>query len=261
MRTSVALLLLLAACDRPPSAPAPQVEGPFRLGERVAWIDRTHGRAHLLDPTVTPPKTQVAKLPPGATFIGQTKARDALFVLTPGREARRRDDKPEAPALTVVRPSAEGLDASRVYPLAAPFDRVAIGADGRAAVAYFSEGASSDAYFRNPNELALIDLSAPAGDQNPIFRTIRSLGASPAGVLISPPLKLAGRERSILVVVARGYLTLLDLDRRDRPEITVPHGSPESAAKIVPEEVVFDPPTATLFVRAQGTADVFALSL
>ncbi|HZS36018.1 MAG TPA: hypothetical protein VFF06_04290 [Polyangia bacterium] len=262
------LMLLVAGCgDRPDAwTAALDVSGPYPLVDSVAWVDGARGEIFWLDPATSPPSVLTLAAGRTASFALPTPDRKRLLVLTSGREATKRGQTTIAPALLVVERMGAAPAVTATYPLTSPFDRLAVAPDGTRAIAFYSASPPSDpAFFRNPNELAIVDLtSAPDANTNPAHRTIRSLGSSPLGVVYAPPLQIPpgmGDERALAVVLSTNYVTFLDLAHGDRSEITVPLVPIGSSATVTPEQVVFSPETATVFVRAQGAADVFALAL
>jgi hypothetical protein len=276
-RVAACVGLLAAGCGQAPaiwSSPL-AMSAPMRVGASVMWVDTTRGLVFALDPAASPPSVKRVAVGRGASFASPSPARDTLLLLTPGREALLIGQQAEDPALTVVAPPPSGTGGApsiaRTYPLKAPFDRLAVSPDGALAVAYFSDSPASDPrYFRNPNELAVIDLGAPPSATNPSFRTIRSLGAAPLGVVFSPPLAIpsgASDRRTIALVLSPNYLTLIDLAHLDRPEITVPLVADGSDATVTPAQVIFDAQGAdataapTVYVRADGSDDIYALAL
>src|SRR5262249_52785904 len=95
----------------------------------------------------------------------------------------------------------------------------------------------------NPNELVLIDLSAPPGPTNPVTTTLRSFGGRPQRVTFAPQLTLPEGPRRLLVVETEQDVSILDLDHvRDpvpRPEVTVRLTSGDDAHVVTPAGVVF----------------------
>ena len=58
----------------------------------------------------------------------------------------------------------EGLAIGSAYAIGSPFDRIAISPDNATAIAYFSAaGPDASGFFRNPNELAVVDPPRPRG--------------------------------------------------------------------------------------------------
>lgn len=260
------LCVLLAGCDRPTdlATTRPEITGPYHVGDSVMWIDATRGLAFALAPALSPPAVKSIAVPRHALYVAGTPSRDRLLVLSPGHDAVRLGELPESASLTVLSGAMTGPKVERRYDLPAPFDRVDVAPDGHTAVAYFSPSpAASDAYFRNPNEMSIIDLDVAPGDGNPVFRTIRSLGNAPLAVAFSPPLGIpaGSAPRTLGVVLAKDYLTLLDLTHPTRPELTIPLVPSGSSNTVTPQQIVFATDSATLLVRADGAPDVFAITL
>jgi hypothetical protein len=268
---ALALSVTVAAlgCTPRPAAwsQALAVDGPHRVGGQAMWVDETRGEVFALDPSASPPSVGSIAAGRGATAVFETPAHDRLLVLTPGREATKPGEMPEPPRLTVIAP---GPTVQRAFTLHAAFDQVAISPDGALAIAYFGATApSSPAVFRNPNELDLVDLTTDGRDDNdpagpnPRVRTIRSLGSAPIAVVFSPPLEIpaGAAPRTLAVVLATGYLTFLDLTNPTRSEITVPLAPAGDATTITPEQVLFATAPPTVYVRADGASDLFALAL
>lgn len=239
-----------------------QMLGPFEVADRVMWVDTTRGAVFAVDPNPSPPSVARVRIDPRATFALPTPGRKKLLVLGAGQEALKKTQQSLSPGLTVIAVGAAGPIVEHFYPLSSPFDRVAVSPDERLAIAYVSAGSGSGtALLRNPNELALIDLSAAPGDHNPVFRTIRSLGSAPLGIAFSPPLKIGADDpRTLAIVLSKNYLTFVDLDHRDRVEITVPLQPIDATGTVTPRQVVFAS-DGSAFVRADGASDVFAIAL
>lgn len=269
-RATLSLLLLLgAACgDRARLWDAPlAVQGPLKAGGQAFWVDSTRGTVFALSPgsAGAPATVAMRKVPRNASFVAPSPSGDLLLVLSAGKEAVYKDQASEEPGLTVLRPVASAApEVVRFYPLGRGLDRLAISADGTRALAYTSGASGQAGVFRNPNEIALVDLGQPAGSENPLPRTVRSFGSAPIGVVFSPPMPIpapGGPARTLAVVLAAGYLTFLDLDHPARREITVPLVKPESASSVIPKQLFFSPQTGTVFVRADGASDLYSLTL
>jgi hypothetical protein len=270
MRLSGCALVALAAAGcgdrgRLWSAPLALV-GPQQAAGQLLWIDATRGLVFALEPHgAAAPTVRSARVRRNARFAAPAPGGERLLVLSAGQEAVYRDQTAEEPGLTIVLPVAGGAPAvESFYPLSGPFDRLAVSRDGKQAVASYSSEGGGGGLFRNPNEVALLDLGASPGPDNPVLRTVRSFGSAPLGVVFSPPMPIpapSGKAHSLAVVLASGYLTLLDLGNPRRREITVPLAKPDSAVAITPEQVFFSPTTGTIFVRAAGAADLYSIAL
>jgi hypothetical protein len=154
--------------------------------------------------------------------------------------------------------------APRRYELGSKFDSIALAEDGSIAVAYFAlAGRPVDMVLSNPNELAVVDLTIPASDQNPAFRTVRAFSQAPLGVVISPPMVITGApeadNRLFAFVLFPGAVTIVDARHPARREATIRLGDANATAKVT--EVVFAPSVATAYLRAEGAPDVFSVQL
>jgi hypothetical protein len=274
-RTKLALLVLTfagavaaTACgDRPEVYDAPvdtQIQA-FGLEDRVAVLDRPAHRAALLTPR---PGQEIEKvfLPvgKGAVRAEVSPDRKRLFVLSAGDVPRRRD-KNERPSLTVI----EG-GAARRYALESPHSGFAIDPEGRYVALFADPGHTQTAFVENPNEIVIVDLTAPAADAvTP--RTIRSFGGRPQRVTFTKPLSLPGGPRRLLVVETDQDVHLLDLDNvratPRRPEITVRLTSGSSATALKPAAIVVDDgepernDDARIGIRVENAPSVFTLTL
>jgi hypothetical protein len=261
----LALTLLVTGCgDRAHLWESPlTISGPYKVEDQVMWVDGTRGLVFALDPSLG--QVVSSTIPRNATFAAPSPDRSRLLVLTGGKEAIYKGQEAEEPTLTIVAPqSAAAPSVVRSYTLPAAFDRLAVSEDGKRAVAFYSSKKSAADVFRNPNEVALFDLERGPTSQNPTLRTIRSFGSAPHGVAFSPEVAIppkGGTKHSLAVIMADNYLTFVDMKNLDRIEITVPLAKPDANVTVKPEEVLFSATTATVFVRATGSSDVYALSL
>ncbi len=242
-----------------------QITGPYQVANQALWVDSTRGLVFAIDPGATSPAVQTQTIRRNATFCLSSPAGDNLFILTSGKENRLKDQTAEEPGLTIIKPIPNGApEVVRFYPISGAFDRLAVSGDGKLAVAYYSTNQNTGTVFRNPNELALLDLTQDPGPDNPVLRTIRSFGSAPLGVVFSPEMPIPapnGVTRTLAVILADNNLTFLDMTQRKRKEITVPLAQPESNQTVKPQQVTFSPLTGTVLVRAEGVEDIFALSL
>ena len=259
------MVLLAASCgDRAQVWDAGlTVMGPYKVDGRAVWVDATRGLVFCISPNATP-RVQTAAIRRNAVFVLPSPTGKELLVLTAGKEARLKGQEAEDAGLSVVRVAAGGEpEVASFYTMTAGFNRLAVDANGKHAVAFHGSGQTTGV-FKNPNEVALLDLSAKAGAKNPVLRTLRSFGSAPLGVAFSPTMAApapAGKKRTLAVIQAVNQLTLVDMSNPERAEITVPLAKLEGSATVSPQEVLFSTGTGTIFVRGQGSADVYALRL
>jgi hypothetical protein len=273
-RIAFVLLMVLAGCDGGRSDAWDRQRallGPIAFKDRVAWIDGARDRVVLVE-VGGDAGPRVRSVPIGRRALWATPVRTAtherLAVITRGEEARARGQADEPPGLYLV--DVEAPEAAPIrYEIGSPFDRLAVADDGSVAVAYFSEaGPDADGLFRNPNELAIVDLAAaPSEDAaapNPFLRTVRSFGAAPLGVTLSPPMIVPGAPdatpRTFAFVMAPSSVTVLDATHPARREVTV-RLSLDAQALVTPREVVFAPAAGAAYLRADGARDVLQILL
>lgn len=173
---------------------------------------------------------------------------------------------PSAPVVAALSSTHRTLDLlavdgseHRTLHLGAPFEGLALSPDGTHAIAYHPPG-TAHAVFHNDNEIALVDLSAPA-DLAVTRKTLPSLGGAPLSVHISPP---AGARRYAFVLSAE-HVAITSLDAPQRAERSVPLVSLTTGGNRTPTGVVFavDPLSSTLWaiVSTREASSVYALAV
>lgn len=271
MRISCSLLPLLlglaagCAAERPPAFDRDRVLlGPVPLKRDLAWIDSALDRVVAIEaPDDGAPAVHTWPIGRHPVFAAPTPSGDHVLVVTRGEEALARgqvDEEPMLWSVDVTEPGAAPIG----YRVSSPFDRIAVSTDSRIAVAYFSEaGPDSEGFFRNPNELAFIDLSQPPSDTNPVIKTIRSFGSAPSGIVLSPRMAIPGAEdaseRVFAFVLARNVVTIIDASHPERDEVTIRLDG--AGSNVLPRELVFAPNTATAYMRSDGARDVLEVVL
>ena len=235
--------------------------GPIPLKDGVAYVDSGLDRVVSLDLGEARPRIDRFAIGRRAIYATPTPARDKLLVITRGEEAVVQGQIDQDPMLWVV-DVANPQAPVQSYPIGSPFDRLAIADDASLVVAYFSgTGPDSEGFFRNPNELAVVDLSRPAGEQNPTLKTVRSFGAVPDGVVLSPPMSIPGAEdpspRIFAFVLAPNNLTVIDASNPGRDEVSIRLDLDDEAVR--PREMVFAPNTATAYLRSDNARDVLEI--
>ncbi len=241
--------------------------GPVAVKSRLAYVDTARDRVVAIETAEGMPQLRSYAIGRNAIFATPTPERDRLAVITRGEEALRQGQVDEAPKLWIVDLSDPDAIAQS-YEIGSAFDRLAIASDGSVAVAYFSSGGfdATTGVFRNPNELAIVDLQREPGEDNPILRTVRSFGSAPDGVVLSPPMRIPGAAdqtpRIFAFLLAENTLTLLDASNPSRREVTIRLGTAEAdTASIRPRELVFAPGTGTVYLRSDNATDVLSVLL
>ena len=242
------------------------VIGPIAVKDRLAYVDVARDRVVTLDAEDGSPTLKSTAIGRNAVFAKPTPDGDRLAVLSRGQEARFKGQEEQEPRLSVVDLSP-GADAVQSYSIGSPFDRLALSSDGSTAVAYFSSGGfdSTGGVFRNPNELAIVDLESPPSESNPVLRTVRSFGEAPDGVVLSPPMVIPGAEddeaRIFAFVLAAGTVTVLDATNPERREVSIRLGESADGGMVHPKEIVFAPNSAAAYLNSQRASDVLQILL
>ncbi len=237
------------------------VIGPVPLKDRVAYVDSSRDQAIVIDATEDKPRVVRYAVGRRAIFATPTPDRQHLAVITRGEEALRRGQIDQDPFLWLV----DVTDPTSVpvgYAIGSPFDRLAIATDGSVAVAYFSSaGPDSEGFFRNPNELAVIDLTQPPSDTNPVIKTMRSFGSAPDGVVLSPRMAVPGADdptpRIFAFILAPNNVTVFDATYPERNEVSIRLDVSGSAVR--PRELVFAPNSAKVYLRSDNARDVLEI--
>jgi hypothetical protein len=262
---SLALLLLLGCeDDRPIMWDRPrEILGPIPLKTQVAYVDSALDRVTLVE--LAADKPQIIHHPIGRRALEAVPSPDRhrLFVITRGEEAIHEGEIDQAPLFWVLDTDNPKV-APVAYAIGSPFDRVAVAPDNSLAIAYFSASGPDDAgFFRNPNELAIIDLTKPPSETNPTLKTIRSFGSVPEGIAVAPPMIVPGPgtslARTFAFVLSANNLTVIDASHPTRREVTIrlDLGGPP----VTPKEIVFAPNTASAYVRSDNARDVLQVLL
>ena len=205
-------------------------------------------------------------LGPALAAAATTPDGERLLVLDRGVVPRRTADD-AAPTLSVFGGgSATPVGLLTRYELTDPLSGLTVDPESRYAVLY-SSAADAASFVQNPNELIIVDLSAPVAADNPFPLTVRSFGGSPQGLTFTPTLSVPGGQRRLLVVQTDRDIALVDLAHLDLPEITVKlTGGTE---RLVPGGVAVsdgdpDPSTDTdarVAIRLQNDANVILIDL
>src|SRR5262249_4401883 len=136
------------------------VLGPIPLKTQVAYVDSALDRVVMVDVADAAPAISHTRIGRRALDAVPSANRHQLFLLTRGGQAIHAGEIDEPPKLWVVEAQHPGT--AIAYAIGSPFDRVAVSPDGLLAVAYYSGGGvDAEGVFRNPNELAVVDLASP----------------------------------------------------------------------------------------------------
>jgi hypothetical protein len=253
------LLVLPLACNDDPQSggtPSRRVMPIVALDESVAYVDGTSGLVFLLnlaDPALKPRLVPTGKSPVAAEK--RKGANNQLLVLTHG-DPGSLSTQSEPARLVLIDPASKD---PVTIELPGRYDQLAQSDDGAFAILHYSATSSGagGSMLYNPNDLAVVKFASNTVKSRPI----RSLGSVPDQVYFSPPgSTLFGLQRNLAVVLAENYVTILDLDRDDRTEITVPL-VPDGKRTVEPVQVLFDMAGPAIYIRADGSNDIFQISL
>ena len=257
---SLAVVLACACGSRAPRFyVAPKTMAPVGLTDHVALVDSNRAEARLIDASSPSAARSPAVVPivQNPTHVEVRNGHpDQALVLCAGQ----RDTvsaAAEQPGLVVI--GTDGKSTSYRYDSA--FDRLVQSADGHYAFLFFDPASNGGGLLKNPNEVAIIDLDAK--NAKPTLKTLRSLGESPHDVLFSQkPASISGSNRDLAVVLLDKDFALLDLSHPDRSDITVELAK-QGGAGISAQQVLFSTTESEpkIYVRAQGTDDVFVVAL
>lgn len=265
---ALALAALGAACmDRPEGWDHQRAAtGPIPLEDRVAYVDGAGERVVVVAADPESPEIETYDIGHDPAFAAPAPDGRHLAVITWGGEALPPDGRDEEPALwyfDATDPEAEPA----AYPLGSHFDRIAIraGRDDGDAVAVAYRSADPDlprGVFVNPNEIAVVDLDSPPGEDNPARQSVRSFGSAPEGVILSPPMEIAGTggpARTLAFVLSENAIALVDTSHPTRPDIALELSG--TGDEVVPREIAFEPDAGVAYVRSDGARDVLEIEL
>ena len=173
----------------------------------------------------------------------------------------------EAGGVTLLRFEKTGARASRTdYMLGALFTGVELAADGHYAVFHHggsNVGDTGGETIRNPNEIAILDLTKPGSANNPTRRTLRSFGAGPRAIVLSDPGAIGGETRRLAWALSDRYLAVFDLAHPKAREVVVHLTLPNELREVVPVSVqavpAVDGGLPGALVAAAGTDNLFLL--
>jgi len=230
---AVALWCLAVGCggrgaqwDTPVAAPVT----PLGLRNAAALIDTNLKRAVVLRAGADQ-GLSIDAVPLGKNIVSTATSPDGsrIFVLSQG-ETTRLSAADEGPSLTVI--EAAHPTVSKRYDLPDALTSLAIDPAGRFAIVYAGDNPGGS-FIKNPNELIFVDVTAdPKPKENPFLRTLPSnVGGSPKRLTFTDPLHFARSDRRLLVVETDRDVMLVDLDDRNRPEISLPVTDPRTDAR------------------------------
>ena len=229
------------------------------MDDQLAFLDQAQERIFAVDPAVRDLKPRVFKTHAQPLWAEKRNATNELLVLSAGK-ATGKDAEPARLSRQIL------VDGQADVPLDLParYNRLNQSSDGRFAILSFdgNGAASAGTLLYNPNDLYVVDFTASQPGRS---RPIRSLGGKPENVVFAPRATLFGRERTLAVVFSTNYITLFEVDAPKPPaaepkEITISL-SPDGSRTVVPTQILFDMDRPAIYVLADGSNDVFHVSL
>ena len=263
-RTLLVFTLAAASCggrkELWDNAPGQMVAHAF--DDAAVLVDTAGERALVLaveeDLTLTPASVPIGR---GFAAAAMTVDRKTLAVLTRGDVPREKADD-QGPSLSLLQAGTDpGL--VRSYDLGDPLSGLAIDPESRFAVVY--PAASDYSFVANPNELSIVDLTAPESPNNPVPLTLRSFGGRPQSFVFTPTLGVPGGARRLLAVLTDRDVGIIDLAAPEKGDITVKLSS--SGERKTPVQIAIsdgDPSVADdarLAVRIENDPSVLLVDL
>jgi hypothetical protein len=239
---AAALAALLGACGGRPSEwdSTPVVIHMGQLRDAAILVDASLNRGLVVragaDQTLDFDAVRLGKHIVSTTTSDD---RERAFVLSQGDEVRLRSTD-EGPALSVFQ-AGHGAEVQR-YELPDALTSLALDPVGRFAIVYAGDS-TGGSFIKNPNELIVVDLTAPPSADNPTRRNLPSnMGGSPKRLTFTDPLHLPAGDRRLLVVETDRDVMLLDLEHPERPEISLPVKDPRTDSRALsPAGITVDP--------------------
>jgi len=230
------------------------------MDDQLAFLDPSQARIFAVDPAVRDLKPRVFKTHARPLLAEKRNNTNELLVLSAG-QASGKDSEPARLSRQVL------VDGQADIPLDLParYNRMNQSSDGRFAILSFdgNGAASAGTLLYNPNDLYVVDFTSGKPGRS---RPIRSLGGKPESIVFAPRTTLFGRERTLAVVFSTNYLTLFEADAPTKVPATEPTEitislTPDGTRTVVPTQILFDMDRPAIYVLADGSNDVFHVSL
>lgn len=235
------------------------------LEDAVLAVDETHARARILQLEEGREVRVDLGIGEGRVTLLRRAASSAEVLLFSGGLPAEEDE--EGSFAELVRVSREGVldfegrpaeevasDAAR-WRFSDQYESVRLAGGDRYAMAYAPIGR-----LVVDNRVEVADLDAAPGPTNPVALSLRSLGGEvPTDVAISAPLDVGGGGLRVVALLARGQLSLFDLDAPAVPPITIPTGQIPGTPGPRPIEAVFV--GERIVVRTEAGTQLVVVSL
>ena len=138
--------------------------------------------------------------------------------------------------LDLVDPDGKAV---RSYDLGTAFGGFRVSPEERFVVAWVTLATSTEDFFVNAGQVAIVDLEAAPGAANPRLISLKSYGDAPLGVYIAPAAEAGGETRQPALVAWRSYVSILDLRDDTISDVSVPLRPGDSDAEIYPGVMKF----------------------
>ncbi|MFH1531450.1 MAG: hypothetical protein ABIK09_12050 [Pseudomonadota bacterium] len=133
--------------------------------------------------------------------------------------------------LDLVDPDGKAV---RSYDLGTAFGGFRVSPEERFVVAWVTLATTTEDFFVNAGQVAVVDLQEDEGPSNPRLISLKSYGDAPLGVYIAPAESAAGEIRQPALVTWRSYVSILDLRDDGISDVSVPLRPGDSDAEIYP---------------------------
>ncbi len=159
--------------------------------------------------------------------------------------------------------------APTVYDIKTPFDKITFDPEKRFAILYHG-AADAAAGLYNPNEVALVDLSAKPSKSNPRVMSVSMDGRRIDMVSFIASLHIGGTERQLAVFLAGSVARIIDLAAPEDTWAKVPLlPSSDSQSFVAAQLIALDETPgcenasceSKLFIRTPTTQDIYYISL
>lgn len=270
--------LFIVHCDSEPIAPNPPYPyeegdtdtGIQALSSGIAIHRRENDSLYYLSGNLANPQLKVLFEPNEDERIAWFQVGPVpedpkqVFVLTTPASLRNTAQKPRLKRVTT------NGKTPTVYNVGSLFDRIEFGLDGQLAVLYHSGESTEQEGFFNPNEVALVDLTQPPGEDNPQRLSPPLEGGKIEMVSFIPSILVGGVERRVLVFLAGNVVSVHDLADPSKNWVKGPFVEAASAGTRSPQQVIpmDEAPgcqdrscEGRIFIRTSNTHDVYYMSL
>lgn len=233
--------LLFAGCPQVPDAPNYDLIAPVELTGAIAVRSPGLGQVHLLTQGKT--GVDIAHLPytgkPTTTVVAPDRSR-VLWLDVAKRKLAACDGK-----------------AIQSFALPSEFSGVRSSDDAAAAVLFHPAGSTAGTSIVNSDEVALVDLKAAAGKDNPRVATVSGLTRAPLTARVAPPITSGDGVHRLVWMEAQGRLGIADFGPSKVRTAVVPLAAdPQALMQPIRTVVQVAPGAADLYLLVDALNDV-----